>query len=215
MAMKRERQWDMFDVATGACELDDYLFQRYSENDLQSKFWVEANDQVDELRPPPEGSKEQVVIPIQGPNVGPPKPPSAPVSTEPLPSRPPWEAAPAAPPLPSRPPWEAGPPSAPTPAPAAPAEPAPAPSRLAGAGFAPPATPAPAAVPPSAVTPPPTAASAPPRPPDLAPPPEAAPAPPSMEELLARFHQAAKAYEERSGTDLRQPEAPEESESAS
>lgn len=205
MPMKRERQWDMFDVATGACGLDDYLFQRYSENDLMSKFWVEKTDHVDELRKPPEGSesKEQIVIPIQGPRAGTPAPAPQPVSTEPLPSRPPWEAAPAEP-LPSRPSWEAAQPSAvPAPPPAVAA-----PER----SYSPPAPPIPQA-PPQQAPPPPLAAPAaparpvPPPPVDdspaveLSPVPEP-PAPPSMEELLARFHQAAKAYEERAKDEL-------------
>jgi hypothetical protein len=38
----------------------------------------------------------------------------------------------------------------------------------------------------------------------------AAPAPPSMEELLARFHQAAKAYEERTGLQLQEQPSPDE-----
>lgn len=72
MAMKREKQYDMFDVATGACTLEDYLFQRYSENDLSSTFWIEKTDEVDELRPPkplPDGQPgtEPEIIPIQGP----------------------------------------------------------------------------------------------------------------------------------------------------
>ncbi len=193
--MKREQQWDMFDVATGACELDDYLNQRYSENDLQSKFWVEEKDQVDELRPPAQGSKEQVVIPIQGPNVGPPKPP-APVDTAPLPSRPSWEASAPAEALPSRPSWEPpSAPNAPTAAPwNAPARPAPAPVTPAPrpvVSEAPPA--APAWEPPTAPPPAPPAAVRPAPEPE----PPAPAAPPSMAELLAQFHQATKAYEER------------------
>lgn len=194
--MKRERQWDMFDVAIGTCELDDYLNQRYSESDLQSKFWVEPSDTMDELRPPEKGSKEQIVIPVQGPSITPPAP-QAPVASEPLPTRPPWETAAAnAPELPSRPSWE-------QPAETAP----PAPTR-------PVARPVPVAPPTPAVAPPPQRPSAPPVAPVAAPsswsPPAAsvtpepvkeapaAPSPPSMEELLARFHQAAQAYEERS-----------------
>lgn len=92
MPMKREKQYDMFDVATGACTLDDYLFQRYSENDLSSTFWVDEKDEVDELRAPkpgPDGQPgtEPEVIPIQGPRApkapGPPKPPPLPVGLEP------------------------------------------------------------------------------------------------------------------------------------
>lgn len=82
-AMKREKQYDMFDVATGACDLDHYLNQRYSENDLQSKFWIEKNDEMDELRPPPPGSSttEPVLIPIQGPRA-PKAAPKEPESTD-------------------------------------------------------------------------------------------------------------------------------------
>lgn len=212
--MKRERQWDMFDVATGACELDDYLNQRYSEGDIQSKFWVEPNDEMDELRPPPKGSKEQILIPIQGPKVTPPQP-AAPVPTEPLPSRPPWETAAAPEPMPSRPSWEA-----------APAEPKAQPSvavpQPAPAPYTPPERPA---VSPTSPPPPTPVASSPPWSPPAAPatpaePIQAAqsepvqapepPAAPSMEELLARFHQAAKAYEERSKDDLDDVEQPPE-----
>lgn len=71
-AMHREKQYDMFDVATGACTLEDYLFQRYSENDLASTFWIEPTDEVDELRPPKpladgQPGTEPEIIPIQGP----------------------------------------------------------------------------------------------------------------------------------------------------
>ena len=77
--MRRQKQYDMFDVATGNCDLDDYLNQRYSENDLSSKFWIEKDDQVDELRAPKPTEHgtpgtEPVVIPIQGPNAPKPKP---------------------------------------------------------------------------------------------------------------------------------------------
>ena len=188
-AMKREQQWDMFDVATGACGLDDYLFQRYSENDLMSKFWVESSDQVDELRRP-KGSKAPEVIPVQGPNVGPPKPPAPVAAAEPLPSRPPWEAPPASQPLPPNPApaVAAAPPMAPPPPP-----PPPPPAARPVAAQSPPAPAAPSAPPWSPPTPAPEA-------PPAAPP--AAAAAPSMEELLARFHQAAAAYQERAKDDL-------------
>jgi len=89
-AMRREKQYDMFDVATGACSLEDYLCQRYSENDLCSSFWIDEKDEVDELRAPkplPDGQPgtEPEVVPIQGPRApksktpfrpaGPPEPP--------------------------------------------------------------------------------------------------------------------------------------------
>jgi len=90
--MKREKQYDMFDVATGACTLEDYLFQRYSENDLSSTFWIDKKDEVDELRPPKptedgQPGTEPEVIPIQGPRAGTPPPeesdpPPAPVGLE-------------------------------------------------------------------------------------------------------------------------------------
>ena len=71
-AMHREKQYDMFDVATGACTLGDYLTQRYSENDLSSTFWIEEKDEVDELRAPKpledgRPGSEPEVVPIQGP----------------------------------------------------------------------------------------------------------------------------------------------------
>ena len=206
MPMKRERQWDMFDVATGACGLDDYLFQRYSENDLMSKFWVEKTDHVDELRKPPEGSesKEQVIVPIQGPRAGTPVAPPEPVSIQPLPSRPSWETGGAPEALPSRPPWEAPAPAAASPAaPQAPAQPA---------YTAPPAL----QVRPSQPVAPVEAAAAPPwsppaSPPAVpAPPPSEPPKPASMEELLARFHQATAAYEERAKDELPTEENPQE-----
>lgn len=191
--MKRERQWDMFDVAIGACQLDDYLNQRYQESDLQSKFWVEKEDRVDELRPPAPGSKQQVLIPIQGPGVTPVSPPpSEPASAGPLPSRPPWEAPASETSAPSSPAWER-PPSAPT--------------SSAEAGRAVPTPPpvAPAPPPPVQSPSPPqepsVMASQQPREvaePDSAHPlPPPAPLPPDMSELLARFHQAAQDYEKR------------------
>lgn len=79
-AMRREKQYDMFDVATGTCSLEDYLFQRYSENDLSSTFWIDEKDEVDELRAPKpqadgQPGTEPEVIPIQGPRA--PKKPGA------------------------------------------------------------------------------------------------------------------------------------------
>lgn len=193
--MKRENQWDMFDVAVGACELDDYLNQRYQESDLHSKVWVEPSDRVDELRPPAPGTKEQVLIPIQGPGVTPPAPPKPPAPAEPLPSRPPWEAQQAEPALPSRPPWEA-PSATPTP----PAQP------TVSIPVAPVVRPAPIPEPAPAVSEQqfqaPTARPEPVRAPEpepaLEPAPPAVLSGPDMAELLARFHQATKAYEERS-----------------
>lgn len=96
-AMKREKQYDMFDVATGACTLDDYLFQRYSENDLSSSFWIDKKDEVDELRPPKpladgQPGSEPEIIPIQGPRaeaakraagLTPEGPPPVPIGLEP------------------------------------------------------------------------------------------------------------------------------------
>lgn len=186
--MKRERQWDMFDVAIGACELDDYLSQRYQESDLQSKFWVEKEDRVDELRPPAPGTKEQVLIPVQGPGVTPPAPPQ-PISAEPLPSRPPWEAQATETPLPSRPPWEAPP------------EPEPR-SEAPPVHVSSPPPPPRVEAPPIAVEHPPLP-TAPPPPPEVVETPQPAEPvastslPPNMAELLARFHQATQAYEER------------------
>jgi hypothetical protein len=83
--MRREKQYDMFDVATGGCTLDEYLFQRYSENDLSSSFWVDEKDEVDELRAPktqPDGrpGTEPEVVPIQGPRA-----PKEPETTKPPP----------------------------------------------------------------------------------------------------------------------------------
>ncbi len=191
--MKRENQWDMFDVAVGACELDDYLNQRYQESDLHSKLWVEPNDRVDELRPPQPGTKEQVLIPIQGPGVKPPAPPTPPTPAEQLPSRPPWEAQKAESALPSRPPWEA-----PTTPPAPPVQP---PVSI-------PVTPVvrPTAVPERTPPVPEPQFQAPSARPEPVAFPEPTPEPaqpvvlsgPDMAELLARFHQATKAYEERS-----------------
>ena len=50
--LRRGPQWDMFDVASGACSLEDYLEQRYSENDLNSTFWIEASDKLEPIHPP-------------------------------------------------------------------------------------------------------------------------------------------------------------------
>lgn len=70
--MHREKQYDMFDVVTGACTLEEYLNQRHNEHDLKSKVWIDKDDQVDELRQPeepdPSGKTEPVVIPLQGPD---------------------------------------------------------------------------------------------------------------------------------------------------
>ncbi len=195
MPMKREKQYDMFDVATGACTLDDYLFQRYSENDLSSTFWVDEKDEVDELRAPkpgPDGQPgtEPEVIPIQGPRApkkpGPPKPPPVPEGLEPD-----------APPGPAKtdfPRAEATQPPPPdgqdtlqtTGQPQSPSletfqqKPTP-PARDGSDSFQSTGPPQPAAAPDS-----------------LAPAPgNEAPKPPSMEDLLARFHQATKDYQER------------------
>ena len=101
-AMKREKQYDMFDVATGACTLLDYLFQRYSENDLSTTFWVDPKDEVDELLAPaplPDGrpGSEPKVRPVQGPRApervarrpfGPPLPPEEEVEAASSPPQP-------------------------------------------------------------------------------------------------------------------------------
>lgn len=211
MVMKREHQWDMFDVAIGACDLDTYLHQRYSENDLQSKFWVEPSDAVDELRPPTRGSKEPVVIPVQRPRAS-----IEPERASPLPSRPPWEKSPekddhALPhPSPSShvasrptPPWEA--PQRPTP-PRDTASAQPLPSRTAEPLVE---RQGPLSV--SSQEPVLRSLSLPhdvDKPESKALEPSATPGPPppmspqSMAELLAKFHEATKAYDERAkGTD--------------
>lgn len=167
-AMKRERQYDMFDVATGDCQLDDYLNQRYSESDLSSTFWIEKSDQIDELRPPKDGT-EQIVIPVQGPNVKiaetgvTPLPPTEPTaspadasSQSPLPSRPSWENASTAP--------ESKAPTSPT-EPTESSTSTPAPTEGASSVQIDSSAPA---------------------------------SPPSMEQLLAQFRQATQQYEERS-----------------
>lgn len=115
VAQKRDKQFDMFDVATGACTLEDYLFQRYSENDLSSVFWIDEKDEVDELRPPkplPDGSPgtEPEIIPIQGPRAPKresaiPKPPPLPEGLDPTPLKEPVVAS-------SQTPTQATPPTA-------------------------------------------------------------------------------------------------------
>lgn len=212
--MKREKQYDMFDVATGACTLDDYLFQRYSENDLSSTFWVDEKDEVDELRAPkpgPDGQPgtEPEIIPIQGPRApkkpGPPKPPPLPEGLEPD-----------APPGPAK-----------TDFPRAQAPQSPAPDgqdtlqRTGQPQSAPSmesfqSKPAPAAkdsgdsfhsaAAPQTPVPPETSAAG---------PSEEAPKPPSMEDLLARFHQATKEYQQRAQQSDVTEQAPEEPESDS
>lgn len=201
-AMRREKQYDMFDVATGACSLEDYLFQRYSENDLSSTFWIDEKDEVDELRPPrpqPDGQPgtEPVVIPIQGPRApkksGPSKPPP-----------PPEGLTPDSPPGPTK-----------SEHPIAKAEKKiPAadgrdtldkgqPQNLPGMeSFKQVAKPT-ATESSDSVQLSETESGTPERP--------SAPMPPSMEDLLARFHQAAKEYEERSQHD-EQPQSSEEDE---
>lgn len=61
MAKRRRPEFDMFDVASGKISLDDYLAQRYSEVDLQSKVWVEKEDKVEELLAPPTKDEPMVV----------------------------------------------------------------------------------------------------------------------------------------------------------
>lgn len=208
VAMKRDKQYDMFDVATGACSLEDYLFQRYSENDLSSTFWIDKKDEVDELRPPkplPDGQPgtEPVIIPIQGPRAEaakraaglalqePPAPPSG-LEAEPRPTTAPDSAVPMSPaaaapvapqadgsdrlvtPVAQTPGMESFQKSAP---------PAPGPGQD---GVQKATTPAPAVDGNDAVS--------------LSLESEATPEQPktlSMEDLLARFHQAAKEYNER------------------
>lgn len=190
--MEREKQYDMFDVAIGDCSLDDYLLQRYSENDLSSTFWVEKTDEVDELRAPKPGPDGQLptepeVIPIQGPRA---QKASKESSAEVAPVTPEGPSVPVAP-RPSVEPQQETPPQASpdlsqAPPPAAPmgsdgrdtvaaSEPATAPALESFQHSEPPVQ-EPAVV---EQTPEPVA-------------------PPSMEDLLARFHQATREYEERS-----------------
>ena len=212
MPMKREKQYDMFDVATGACTLDDYLFQRYSENDLSSTFWVDEKDEVDELRAPkagPDGQPgtEPEVIPIQGPRApkapGPSKPPSLPEGLEPD-----------APPGPAKTDFPV------TQAPAQPTSDGQDTLHRTGQSTSTPSMetfqskPATGALggndsfqSTAAPTPPPET--------PIAAPADEAPKPPSMEDLLARFHQATKDYQERAQqSDVTEEEAePQEPES--
>ncbi len=214
-AMKREKQYDMFDVATSACDLDDYLNQRYSENDLQSKFWIEKNDEMDELRPPPPGAEtnEPVLIPIQGPRAEKARPtPPEPTPPEPTPP----ERTPS-----ERPALESA-----TERPASSASSAP--SEREAAQLQSEVAPAPVAGPSQTREAPaletrqsevPTAPSmetfqqsreeesAPTAEPPILEQPTSEKKAPSMEELLAQFHQATKAYQERAGEE-QPPEAP-------
>jgi hypothetical protein len=205
MAMKREKQYDMFDVATGACSLDDYLFQRYSENDLSSSFWIDEKDEVDELRAPkpqPDGQPgtEPEVIPIQGPRApkksGPPKPPPLPEGL-----------TPDSPPGPARiehPPTSAVDPPTPDGMDSLAKDPSGIVSRLDSLQKSPPepfsakseefqASSKPNPVPSRESF----ESSLPEASQDAQPP----SSPPSMEDLLARFHQATKEYQERSQTE--------------
>lgn len=59
----------MFDVASGACTLEDYLEQRYSESDLNSTYWIEPSDKLEPIHPPG--------------YVPPPPPPASPVGEAP------------------------------------------------------------------------------------------------------------------------------------
>ena len=67
MAKRRRPEFDMFDVASGKISLDDYLAQRYSEVDLQSKVWVEKEDKVEELLAPPAKDEPPVVRQVYPP----------------------------------------------------------------------------------------------------------------------------------------------------
>lgn len=193
--MKREKQYDMFDVATGACTLEDYLFQRYSENDLSSTFWIEESDEVDELRAPKptedgQPGTEPEVIPIQGPRApkrdsGLLKPPPLPIGLEPD-----------------------KPTVAPVPESAVPASPS-GPDSCDSLVTGPPAsevsgletfksTPV-QQVPANDIftqSPPDNRAESPVQEP-VVPEPEAAPSAPSMAELLAQFHKATQDYQQR------------------
>ena len=198
MPMKREKQYDMFDVATGACTLDDYLFQRYSENDLSSTFWVDEKDEVDELRAPKPTADgrpgtEPEVIPIQGPRAlkkpGPPKPPPLPEGLEPdSPPGPtqtdfPRTQAPEPVVADGQDMLQRGAPTVPAPGMET-FQPNPPPSAVDGNdSFQTSSTP-----------------EKPPEPSTHTPnpqPEDGTPKPPSMEDLLARFHQATKDYEQR------------------
>lgn len=183
--MKREKQYDMFDVATGACSFEDYLVQRHNENDLTTTFWIDEKDEVDELRPPAptedgQPGKDPVLIPIQGPRAqtaqraGPPPVPTGLESEEPaksniLPSSSPPSATLADGRDTLASPQQPGPPSLET------VQMREGTLPLAGGDSfqaqeveAPPEGP-------SSLT----------------------PVPPSMEDLLARFHQATREYQER------------------
>ena len=192
------------------------LFQlgilRYSENDLSSTFWVDEKDEVDELRAPkpgPDGQPgtEPEVIPIQGPRApkkpGPPKPPPVPEGLEPDPPPGPSKTdfpraeAPQSP-LPDGQDTlqRTGPPPSPS-LETLQQKPAP-PARDGSDSFQSAGTPQSASAPDSL-----TASGG------------EAPKPPSMEDLLARFHQATKDYQERAQQSDVAEEEPEPTEDSS
>lgn len=198
--MKREKQYDMFDVATGTCTLDDYLFQRYSENDLSSNFWIDEKDEVDELRAPKptadgQPGTEPEVIPIQGPRaatsaqVRPPAPPQGlePEGPRKIPESTVYTPEPA-PPLPAAIDGQDSLRTAQSSAREAPS--------LESFQSGRPIEPSPE-----------TFQSQSPENPDITEP--SAPQPPSMADLLARFHQATQEYQQRSqqGDDAEESEA--------
>ncbi|MGE0488083.1 MAG: hypothetical protein AB7S38_02590 [Vulcanimicrobiota bacterium] len=85
MAKRRRPEFDMFDVASGKISLDDYLAQRYSEVDLQSKVWVEKEDKVEELLAPPTKDEPMVVRQVYPLPADPPPPdPRLPAAARPV-----------------------------------------------------------------------------------------------------------------------------------
>lgn len=59
--MRREEKYDMFDVASGNCDLGEYLMQRYCETDLTSTYWLEPSDRLLETRKPTPQAEPMVV----------------------------------------------------------------------------------------------------------------------------------------------------------
>lgn len=99
MGLKPGDKWDMFDVASGKCELMDFLLTRYNPMDLNTRLNIDPRLKLDEIvAPPPKPAAPQpvfaaaeLVIPPEAEVGGPSAPPDAAAAE---PAAPPPEAAP-------------------------------------------------------------------------------------------------------------------------
>ena len=89
MGLKPGDKWDMFDVASGKCELMDFLLTRYNPMDLNTRLNIDPRLKLDEFlspppkpaAPPPVFAAPELVVPPEA-EVGGPSAPAEPAGAQ-------------------------------------------------------------------------------------------------------------------------------------